>query len=197
MVALGPAAQGYHFFTPAYLYLYSPLPDQVLIDFAAQQRSQITFLEGIFSVALFKGLDRPDTDKSWNYKLWAIEDQYWEAFVSFVCSVVLIQRHPKKLVWCPTIYDLTILDPVFRQRQSLIGAYADLPTLEVGVFGLVSAERQLYLEPGQDLFAQPLSRWTHGPETMKGLQSAVPDEPQDFLNVMERHHHQPADPEAS
>jgi len=192
LVALGPASQGYRFFTPAYLYLYTALPDQVLVDFAASQREDVVFGEGTFETPLFKGLDHGDSGPVWNYKLWTIEERFWEAFQVFVSSVVLVQHRGRvSSSWLTTYAALTILDPVYRQKNRLVTSLSDLPTLDIGVFGLLSGSRRLYLQPGKSLFDLPQSCWTDGDPQIRRLDRAVSDPratQQSLLSAVEQSH---------
>lgn len=101
----------YVFFTPAVLYLYGGFCDAPLADFVAAYPGT-EFYYHKFSKALFTGLDaRSNGDKSWNYVLWAIRREYWDAFSAWLISTTLTYEEDKMVARIGE-QALTVADPL-------------------------------------------------------------------------------------
>lgn len=121
----------YAFFTPAILYLYGGFRDAPLADFVAVHTG-VEFYYHKFSRALFSGLDaRSNGDKTWNYALWAVRREYWDAFSAWLINTTLTYAEDQMVARIGE-QSLTVADPL---ANTLIYG-ANVARVPVSAFGL-------------------------------------------------------------
>jgi len=157
---------GYRFFTLAIPYLYGRFTDQPLADFLSSCGGNPHLMYYRFERRIFDGLDAPDGDSEWNYVLFGIEREMYQALEEFILSVVLVD-HPARQVFRIGAQDVTILDPLWHDRHP---ADMDKATaVEIVSFGLDATKWRLALQAASDWKSSrpALRSWPPDPTTLR------------------------------
>jgi len=105
----------YRFFTPAILYLRGMFDERPLVDFQQSINRHVRFLYHNFMRPVFSGLHDLDGNTGWNHTLWAIEEELWEKFESFMVSVTSTASVSRRL-YRTVIQNVVIPDPLGADR---------------------------------------------------------------------------------
>jgi hypothetical protein len=130
--ALAPFAERFAFFTPAIPYLWGRFADALLFHFLELQGCRVDFFHTKFDRPLFQGMTAPDGDADWNYVLWAVERQHWQAFEDYVLAAVVADT-PRKTVVRYGSQDLMLVDPLAASRQIVVTTAFLCPVTVFGV----------------------------------------------------------------
>ena len=160
--------ENYRFFTPALLYLYGRFTDAPLVQFL-DEHPDARFLHYRFDRPLFTGLDTPDTDNEWNYVLWAIEVEHWEALDNWLLSVTMVDE-PGMAVYRVGANDLVIMDPLVADKSPVLPP--QLPTIEITYYGVNGSEVCCFIE-ASDIITPPRKKFSQPQGYMKAFAAAL------------------------
>lgn len=144
-VSLTELAQDYAFFTPAILYLHGLMTDDPLVDFLYSYQQNVEFYFHKFNRRIFAGLEAKDGDGDWNYAIWAVRREHWEAFKSFYLTVAVAvpeSNYVNKI----GRQVLHVLDPLAVDKTSIITGR--FPIVEIDAFGIDGSLYRLAFEEG-------------------------------------------------
>lgn len=122
----------YVFFTPASMYLHGRFFDGPLIDMMWEVQRDIPLYHYKFNRQLFYGLEAKDGDPAWNYVLWAVRPDDFDAVRKFILSVTLSWANEKRII-CYGEQAFRVLDPLVVAKP-LIGT--EMPTIPISAFGV-------------------------------------------------------------
>ena len=124
---------GYRFFTPAILYRFGGITDNVWVQLMAELGRDVTLMFRKFDQPLFRGLETPNGDHDWNHALWAVKVEDWDIVENYLISVTFMDQESRRLHKIGA-QDVRIVDPLNFDRRRVI--HADSPFMDVVVFGI-------------------------------------------------------------
>lgn len=143
----------YAFFTPAILYLHGGFRDAPLIDFMYEMRTDVTFYYRKFSRPVFRGLEaQSNSDPAWNFALWALRREYFEAFSDFLVSLTLTYADEKTAAGVGEQV-IEVPDPLRAERAVLYDP--TMATVPVSVFGINGSRYRAAMAVSNRPFAEP------------------------------------------
>lgn len=101
----------YQFYTPALLHLTVPLQFDPFDLFCEEYGQPVVRFTAKFDKPLFGGLVHPNGDTSWNYTLFGLPLEHWEAYRAWIGSVAFDDR-AKNLFRRVRTQDIHVLDPL-------------------------------------------------------------------------------------
>ena len=135
----------YAFYTPALIYMKIRLMGRdPMSQFIAEYGKQVVPFSLKFAKPVFHGLNL-DRDTSWNYVLFGVEREHWEAYKSFMGTMAFTDRQLKFFTRIRT-KEIVIADPLFFERATVLPAR--LPLLDLTVFCLDSNQGCAWIEMG-------------------------------------------------
>lgn len=151
--SLSEMSAEYVFFTPAPLYLFGAFTDAPLIDFMHAVGQDVPIYFKSFRSPVFRGLDNPATgDPGWNYGLWAVHREHWQALSDFLVSITLTYSEEGAVAGIGE-HTLVIADPL---AVDLNVVYTNrLPVLTVFAFGLNGSKFRAAIVPGTNHAIDP------------------------------------------
>ena len=129
MERLSQVSDEYVFFTPGPLYLGAGLTDRLLHEHASRH-GKISLAFHRFDQPIFRGLDSPSGDRSWNHVLWAIPRHQHAAFQDTLVSAVLSDPVARR-VSRVGMQSFEVVDPVEADRSVVLKAAPSLLRVEV------------------------------------------------------------------
>lgn len=152
----------YTFFTPAILYVHGNFQDGPLIDFMYDLNVEVKFYYKQFRKPLFRGLEaRTNGDPAWNFALWAVRSEYFQALNDFLVSVTLTYRDDHTVAGVGEQL-VSIPDPLRVDRTVLYDPA--IPHVPVTVFGINGSRYRAALETSDRPFAAPPTLRFYAPD---------------------------------
>ncbi len=146
--SLAAMQERFAFFSPAVLYLYGRLEDQMLADFGARRPDlEVWYGYTLFDRQIFRGLTHPDGDARWNHALWCMPKATYPAFRAHIASIVVNDSRLKwRALYDAVQVDLAIPDPIY-----------PLGSMEIDVFGVKASTGTFFMQQS------PVPRLRRGP----------------------------------
>jgi hypothetical protein len=116
--SLGELLKDYTFYTPALLHLTVPFQVDPFDLFCAEYGQPVTRFSVRFDKPVFAGLTHPTGDTTWNYVLFGLPCEHWEAYQSWIGSCAFDDAQ-KKLLRRVRIQNLTIRDPLSAASKAI------------------------------------------------------------------------------
>lgn len=139
----------YHFFTLAAPYLHGGFSDAFLIDYMYALGANVPIYYHKFNAVVFRGLETPEGDPSWNHVLFAVPCEFWSSLLDFICSLTVAMRH----LGAMTRYGeqrLYIPDPLDADTAIVVQPGAAL--IRVSAFGLYGNRMRAIFTRGATLY---------------------------------------------
>lgn len=153
------------FFSPALLYLYGRFTDEPLAQFMNEQDASLQIMHHRFKSAIFQGFEHVSGDVAWNYVLWGVLKEKYQALENYLLSVSFTASAEG---WLSRIgaQDVTILDPLAVDKMAIVSL--DAPRVPIVVWGVDSSQAALSVEmsPGAVFEMPKLKRHPPQPETV-------------------------------
>lgn len=151
----------YAFFTPAPLYLYGRFVDAPLIDFA-HATPDARFYYKKFRRPIFRGLEAPSNgNPDWNFVLWAVRVQHWDAFADFLVSITLTYEDHRDVAGVGQ-QTLDVLDPLATDLATVYSSA--IPLVPVHAFGINGSRFRVGLKAGRSPLMDPPAVRAYGPD---------------------------------
>ena len=142
---LSDLSKEYVFYTPALIYMKIRLMGRdPVTQFVQEYGKQVTPFSLRFNKPVFHGLNL-GRDVSWNYVLFGMEREHWEAFKSFMGTMAFTDRQLKLLARIRT-KEIVVADPLFFEKATVLPA--KLPLTDVTVFCLDTNQGCAWIEMG-------------------------------------------------
>lgn len=152
----------YTFFTPAILYLHGGFRDGPLIDFMYDLNVEVKFYYKQFRKPIFRGLEsKSNGDPGWNFALWAVRSEYFQALNDFLVSVTLTYAQDKTVAGIGE-QSLMVPDPLRVDRTFVYDPA--IPQLPVTVFGVNGSRYRALLDTSDRPFASPPTLRFYAPD---------------------------------
>jgi hypothetical protein len=116
--SLSELTDDYAFYTPALLHLTVPLQFDPFDLFCQEYNQPVTRFTVRVDKPVFFGLDHPYGDHSWNYVLFGIAREHWDAYRQWMGTLAFNDRS-KNLLRRIRTQDLVIRDPVATEYKAL------------------------------------------------------------------------------
>ncbi len=143
----------YTFFTPAILYLHGRFRDAPLADFTYMLAPDCKFYFHRFAKPIFRGLVAlSNGNADWNYVLWAVPKQHWDALAAWLVSVTLTYEDEKMVAGIGE-QELRIVDPLAVDKNVIW--HNGIPTMTVYAFGINSSRCQAGLAVSPSIITEP------------------------------------------
>lgn len=152
----------YTFFTPAILYTRGGFRDGPLIDFMFDLNTEVKFYYKKFSKPIFRGLETLSSgDPGWNFALWAVKQEYFQALNDFLVSITLTYGEDKVVAGVGEQL-ITVPDPLMVDRAFMFNP--TIPLLPVTVFGINGSRYRAAMETSDRPFAAPPTLRFYAPD---------------------------------
>lgn len=152
----------YAFFTPAILYVHGGFRDGPLIDFMYDLNVEVRFYYKQFRKPIFRGLEsRSNGDPAWNFALWAVRSEYFQALNDFLVSLTFTYAEDKTTAGIGEQL-VTIPDPLHVDRTFVYDPA--MPQLPVTVFGINGSRYRAAMEVSDRPIASPPTLRFYAPD---------------------------------
>jgi hypothetical protein len=163
--SLAVLAEEYAFFTPAVLYMYGQFYDGPLVDLMYERQENIPLYYKKFHRPIFRGLETPDGDTSWNHAMWAVRRDHLPILADFIIGITFVVHESRQVIRFGEHF-LTIADPLAMDRAVVYDPR--LPRLSIRVFGVNGSRFRAALKQGKSaLMDPPTLQFYDSDETMK------------------------------